>query len=51
MIVPVGSYCKIIARNSGKCLDTGGLTANGSTMQQWYSNPSNNQQWTFTTAP
>lgn len=51
MIVPVGSYDKIIARNSGKCLAIGKLSTNGAAIEQWHSDPSLNQQWTFTLAP
>jgi arabinan endo-1,5-alpha-L-arabinosidase len=47
MVVPVGSYYKIVNRGSGKCLDTGGLNSNGAILQQWSSGTSNNQQWTI----
>jgi hypothetical protein len=48
-ITQVGStgYYKIINRSTGKCLDTGGLTASGSALQQWSSGSSYNQQWTL----
>ena len=48
MIVPVGSYYKLVDRSSGKYLDTGGGgTTDGAVMQKWLSNPSYNQQWQF----
>ena len=43
----MGSYFKVTNRANGKCLDTGGATADGSVMQFWTSGGSNNQQWTF----
>jgi Ricin-type beta-trefoil lectin domain-like len=37
-----------VNRSTGKCLDTGGLTASGSVLQQWASGSSYNQQWSLT---
>jgi len=46
--VPTDSgYFKLVNRASGMCLDTGGQTSNGATMQLWASGTSYNQQWRF----
>lgn len=47
-IVADGTY-KIIARHSGKALEVAGQgTANGSNVQQWSYNATNNQRWQIT---
>jgi hypothetical protein len=45
--VPTGAYYKVVNRANGKALDTGGQTADGTAVQMWFDNTSNNQQWTF----
>ena len=46
-ITVVGGFYKVINRTNGKCLDTGGSTADGAAMQFWTSGSSSNQQRTF----
>ena len=43
-----GGYFRVINRGNGLCLDTGGATTDGATMQFWASGSSFNQQWQFT---
>jgi len=42
-----GGYYRIVNRTTGKAVDTGGATADGSVCQMWYSNSSYNQQWSI----
>jgi hypothetical protein len=47
-IVPTDSgYYKIINRATGKAVDTGGNTAEGSNVESWSQGSSYNQQWKF----
>jgi hypothetical protein len=47
VLIPVGSYYKLVNRTNGKCLDTGGGNTNGAIMQFYGNNTSNNQQWSI----
>ena len=50
MIVPVGSFYKVVNGFSGLCLDGGGSAIAGSTLQQLASGTGNSQQWSFQAA-
>jgi hypothetical protein len=50
MVVPVGSYYKVVNGFSGLCLDDGGSISVGSTLLQRVSGTSNSQLWSFQSA-